>query len=66
MRLSPWRLRSPVSEAKPPAPAVYAARLLQASVPVAEAFAAPFFTRLDPGEGDPLRSPVVSAPHGAH
>ena len=30
------------------------------------AFAAPFFTRLDPGEGDPLRSPVVAAPHGAH
>jgi hypothetical protein len=28
-------------------------------------FAAPFFTQLDLGEGDLLRSPVVAAPHGA-
>ena len=31
----------------------------------AQTFAAPFFTRLDPGEGDSLRSPVVGTPHGA-
>ena len=30
-----------------------------------ETFAAPFFTRLDPGEGDFLRSPVLAALHGA-
>jgi hypothetical protein len=65
MRLSPWRLWSPATR-ETLAPAVNAARLLQASVPVMEAFAAPFFTRLGPGEGDPLRSPVVSALHGAH
>jgi hypothetical protein len=65
MRLSPWRLWSPATR-ETLAPAVHAARLLQASIPVVEAFAAPFFTRLDPGEGDLLRSPVVSSLHGAH
>jgi hypothetical protein len=49
-----------------PVLAVHAARLLQVPAAVAETFAAPFFTRLDPGEGAPLRAPVVSAPHGAH
>src|SRR6185437_834333 len=55
------RPRSP----KLPSPAVHAARLLQAPVPVSGTFAAPFFTQLDLGEGDSLRSPVVAAPHGA-